>query len=256
MNLERREQIIEMISQNRTVKNADLMDRFNISIETVRRDLAYLEKQGRLKRVYGGAVSVSQLGVEPEYTRREQDQYIEKKLIAMEASKLIQPHDVVFFDYGTTVPMMAQFIKKDCPITVFTTSLRMAISLSENPLWDIFLPGGQLQSQELALSGFLANQNMLNFNIDKAFIGVGGITEEGITDYHMAGCSLRRQIIQNARQVIALTDATKFGKRALNRVCDISEVDVLITDDNTPQDTLLQIKKAGVQVIQAKEKSK
>ena len=112
MNQERREQIIEMITQNRMVKNSELMSRFGISIETVRRDLEYLEQQGYLKRVYGGAVIKPSLGAEPEYARREQENYAEKKSIAIEAVKLIVPNDVVFFDLGTTVLTMSQFLKR------------------------------------------------------------------------------------------------------------------------------------------------
>lgn len=251
MNQQRKEQIVEMIVRERSVKNADLMRIFDVSIETVRRDLAYLERRGLLKRVYGGAVAPQPLGQEPEYTCREQENRPEKVRIAMEAARLVGQHDVIFFDLGTTVLAMVPYIKPDCHITAFTNALRTAIALSDLPGCQIMLPGGQLRPGELTLSGYPAEQNMEQFNVDKVFIGVGGITEDGISDYHTAECSLRRQAVANARQVIALADGSKFGVRAMNKVCSLRDVDVLITDESAPEDLLQVVEKAGVKVIVA-----
>ena len=102
MKLDRRNQIVDMISQQRTVKNTELMERFDISIETVRRDLEYLEQQGYLRRVYGGAVVNASLSSEPEYTSRSQVRSKEKLAIAAEAAKLVQPQDSVYLGVGTT----------------------------------------------------------------------------------------------------------------------------------------------------------
>ena len=91
MNQERRSQIVEMIRENRIVKNTELMDRFGISIETVRRDLQYLEEQGVLERVYGGAVNKTFVNTEPAYAKREQESFSEKRAIAAAAEKMIAP---------------------------------------------------------------------------------------------------------------------------------------------------------------------
>lgn len=249
MNQQRKEKIVEMIVRDRAVKNTDLMRIFDISIETVRRDLEYLEKRGLLKRVYGGAVAPQPLGVEPEYACRERENHTEKVRIAMEAARLVEQHDVIFFDLGTTVLAMVPYIRAECGFTAFTNALRTAIALSDLPNCQIMLPGGQLRPGELTLSGYPAEQNMELFNLDKVFIGVGGITEDGISDYHTAECSLRRQAVANARQVIALADGSKFGVRAMNRVCGLREIDVLITDPSAPEDLLQAVEKAGVRVI-------
>ena len=251
MNQERRNKIVEMLGRQQTVTNAELMEKFGISIETVRRDLAYLEGKGLLERVYGGAVRKAFLNTELEYISREKVSSNEKTAIATEAEKLIDSNDTVFFDLGTTVQEIARKIDKNKKITAITNSLRTATALSENNC-EIIMTGGHLRNGELALSGSIAENNMSLFNLDKAVIGVAGITEDGITDFVFNEASLRAQAIKNAGKVIAVADHTKFGIKAMCRVCDISQIDVLITDDKSPKDVLKKIKKSGVQVIVVK----
>ncbi len=247
MNQDRRNKIAQMVAQNQTVKNAELMELFDISIETVRRDLAYLEQQGVLERVYGGAVKKTFLNAEPTFQDRETSHHAEKWAIAREAEKLIQSNDTVFFDLGTTVQYLAQQLG-DKKIMAFTNALRTAIVLSEQKQ-DVIIPGGRLRPQELAISGPMAQSNMTQFNIDKAVIGVAGITEDGITDFKIEEAALRSQVIRNARQVIVLADHSKFGTRTAFKVCDIRDIDILVTDSQTPEEFLHWLEDAGVQVI-------
>lgn len=251
MNRDRRNQIVEMLNQQHTVKNAELMERFGISIETVRRDLAYLEEQGLLERVYGGAVKKTYLNTEPMYASREKENEPEKRAIAREAVKLIQNNDTVFFDLGTTVLFLAQQIGQEKHLTAFTNAIRTAVVLSELEGCEVIIPGGYLRSHELSVSGFLAEGNMRQFNLDKVFIGGAGITEDGITDFHLDEANLRRQVIQNARQVIALADYSKFGIRAVSNVCGLEDIDVLITDEKAPKEMLDELEKRGVRVVVA-----
>jgi len=175
--LERRQQIVDLITRQRTVNNAELMEKFDISIETVRRDLEYLEQQGVLRRVYGGAVINVSLNSEPEYASRFRANSQEKNAIAQEAVKLICPGDAVYLGVGTTVQAMAQYMKNIGQLTVFTNALRTAVELSEIPGCTVIVAGGQLRGKEWTLSGFPAEENLTHFNVDKAFIGIGGITE-------------------------------------------------------------------------------
>ena len=221
MNQERRNQIVELINQKRTIKNTELIERFGISIETVRRDLEYLENQGCLQRVYGGAVLKTSLGSEPEYNSRSKDHADEKNVIAAAAARLVEPGDSIFLGVGTTV---------QCSVV---------------------LTGGQLRAKELALSGFPAEENMLHFNANKAFLGIGGITEAGVTDFHIEEAKLHRQMIQNADQAVVLADFSKFGVRGMTNVCPLSMLDAVVTDRGTAPKYLEQLEQAGVQVILA-----
>lgn len=252
MNLERRTQIADLIKQQRTVKNAELMERFGISIETVRRDLDYLEKQGVLRKVYGGAVVTMLLNSEPEYASRAEMKHRQKDQIAKEAVKLIQPGDAVYLGVGTTVQAMVQYMKNIGPITVFTNTLRTAVELSEIADCTVILSGGRLRAKELTLSEFPSEENLDHFNIDKAFIGIGGITEEGITDFHTGEARLHRRMIENAVQSVALADSGKMGLRAMNKVCTLKEIDLVITDDEAPVQAVAALESNGAKVILAK----
>ena len=252
MKVERRRQIADLIAQQRTVSNTELMERFDISIETVRRDLDYLEQQGVLRKVYGGAVVNISLNSEPEYASRARTNFREKNAIAKEAVKLIHPGDTVYLGVGTTVQAMVQYMKNLGPITVFTNAMRTAVELSEIPGCTVILPGGQVRAQELTLSGFPAEDNLLHFNVDKAFVGIGGITEEGITDFHIGEACLHRQLVLNARQSVALADSTKLGVRAMNNVCTLDQIDIVITDSNAHKQSVKALQAAGAKVIVAK----
>ena len=251
MNHDRRNEIVEMLNKKPTIKNEEIMSRFGISIETVRRDLAYLEEHGFLERVYGGAIRKRFMNSEPEYTNREKESPSEKIAIAQSAQNFIEPNDTIFFDLGTTVGEVARNVDNSKKIFSFTNSLRTAITLSEKG-FNVVIPGGKVRCGEFAVSGGMAENDMKSFNFDKAFIGVGGITETGITDFITDEAILRTQIIKNAEVVIAVADYSKFGIRAMCNICDIEDIDILITDENSPKDILKQFEKQGVKVIVAK----
>lgn len=252
MKHERRAQIVDLITRQRTVSNGQLMEQFDISIETVRRDLEYLEQQGVLRRVYGGAVVNVSLSAEPDYGSRTQTNSAQKEAIAREAVKLIQPGDAVYLGVGTTVQAMAQYMKNIGPVTVFTNALRTAVELSDIPGCNVIVPGGQLRSKELTLSGFPTEENLKHYNVDKAFIGIGGITEEGITDFHMGEAVVHRQMVSNARQAVALADSSKIGIRAMNNVCTLQQIHTVITDGECSKQWVKTLEKAGPRVIVAK----
>jgi len=250
--LERRSQIVDLITKQRTVSNAELMERFGVSIETVRRDLDYLEQQGVLRKVYGGAAVNIALHSEPEYASRSRTNFQQKNAIAQEAVKLICPGDTVYLGVGTTVQAMVQYMKNIEKITVFTNALRTAVELSDIAGCTVILPGGQLRTKELTLSGFPSEENLVHFNVDKAFVGIGGITEDGVTDFHIGEARLHRQLIVNARQSVALADSSKLGVRAMNNVCTLDEIDLVITDSNASKQSVKAFEKAGTKVIIAK----
>jgi DeoR/GlpR family transcriptional regulator of sugar metabolism len=147
---------------------------------------------------------------------------------------------------------MVQYMKNIGQLTVFTNALRTAVELMEIPDCTVILPGGQLRTKELTLSGFPAEENLLNFNVDKAFIGIGGITEDGITDFHIGEARLHRQMAFNARQSVALADSTKLGVRTMNNVCTLDQIDLVITDSNARNQSVKALQNAGVKVIVAK----
>ena len=251
MNLDRRKQIAEIINAQGTVKSEELVKRLGVSIETIRRDLTYLEKQGMIKKVYGGAASNKFMTAEPNYLNRETLNFDEKLAIATEAEKLINPQDAVFFDTGTNVLLLAKQLGEGKNIHAFTNSIRTAIELSEKGC-EVIIPGGTLRQKELSLSGASTIENINRFVFNKVFIGVGGITTDSVTDFVSEEAYVRNYLIKNANQVIALADFSKFGVRTMCKVCDLEDIDILICDSKAPKNMLNEIEKKGVKVIVAK----
>ena len=227
----RREKIMEMIQAERMIKVSDLIKQFGVSIETIRRDLEFLEKEGLLTRVYGGAVLNQKKAAEPLYEHREVKNYEEKAAIARRAVELIEDGDVLGIDIGTTAREFARALLGKRKVIVLTNSMPIAEILSGDDDIRVIMLGGEVRKGEFSVSGFVAENIMQHFNLDKYILGIGGITvENGITDYHIEETNLRRVMLSRAQKVIGLADYSKFGVIAMNTVCPLSRMDVLVTD--------------------------
>ena len=248
---ERRNQIVERITASRMVKVADLMRDFHVSIETIRRDLEFLEDQGYLRRVYGGAVLRGAYGLEPSYEHREVINLAEKQAIAVKTAELIDDEDTLFIDLGTTTLEVTRCLGAKKNLTVITNATLIAQAAVSFGFRVIML-GGELRRGELAVSGFLCESAMQNFFVNKLIMGVGGITlEGGVTDYNIEEANARRRMLERADTVIAVADYSKFGVTALNSICSVGKINMLISDATLPSKTLAEYKAAGVKIITA-----
>lgn len=249
---ERRSKIIDKIQQDNVVKVSELMEEFGVSIETIRRDLEYLEKHDYLKRVYGGAVLRGLNTQEPSYERREIAHEAEKKAIAARTAELVADGDTIFVDVGTTTLETVRQLKGKRDLTVITNSTLAAQAAVENPFSRVILLGGEIRRGDLSVSGYLCDNSLENFYANKALVGAGGLTvENGVTDYHLAEANTRRLMISHADQVILVADASKFGVVAMNRVCPLSSVNILVTDQGLPESEAENYRAQGLEVLQA-----
>ena len=173
---------------------------------------------------------------------KQEENNSEKQLIAKACEALIEPNDIVFFDLGTTVEMVAKQIEKSKNVHAFTNAIRTAVALSEQ-CEEVILTGGRLRPKELSLSGTLTEMSLKRFNINTAIIGVAGVAENGFTDFITDEAGIRSQVIENANNVIVVADYTKFGVQAMCKVCSLEDVDVLITDSKAPKEILNIIRK-------------
>lgn len=249
---ERHKKIMEILKANQIVKVADLCSRFNVSIETVRRDLEHLEIEGKLKRVYGGAILNQKSSAEPSYHSRYIKNAKEKQIIGKRTSELISDGETLIIDLGTTTLEVARHLKNKKKLTVITNCISIAQELVDTPGYRVILTGGELRPGELALSGFISEEFLSAFNVDKTIIGVGGITvKEGISDYHLEETRVRKLMIEKGSQVIAVADHSKFGVKALVNVCPLEKIDILVTDNKLPQNVVNEYTKRHVEVIVA-----
>ena len=229
------------------VKN--LTDRFNVSIETVRRDLEYLEKKGYLKRVYGGAVAVSLSPDEPSYHFRKEHNYSEKLTIGAKAAELVNDGDTLLMSHGTSTIQVARHLRGKKNLTVVTNSLNIAAEFNDCPAVSVFCLGGSLRHGEFYTAGVLAEQNIARFNADKLILGIGGITlEHGITDYHVDESELLRLYVQSSACVIGVADHSKFGLVCTFNLCPAQRLTHLVTDSAVGEATLAPFREHGIQV--------
>ena len=246
---QRRSEIITRIKKFRTVKVADLMRDYEVSIETIRRDLEYLEMKGYLRRVYGGAVLHGLYGEEPEYESREILNYPQKLAIGKKAAEFINDGDTLFIDVGTTTMEVAKQLWNKKNLMVITNGTLIAHELMKNDNCRVILLGGELRKGELSVSGFLSDSNIRHFYATKVLLGVGGITlETGITDYDVQEASTRRIMVEHSDEVIAVADYSKFGVTAMNHVCPVEKVHILITDWTTPAKVTAEYRYRGLMV--------
>jgi DeoR/GlpR family transcriptional regulator of sugar metabolism len=221
--------ILEYLKTNNRISIEQICTLFDVSRDTARRDLVKLEEQKLIVRTRGGAILPSINQEILNYTNRLMQVSEEKKVIGKKAASLIYPGDKVILDASTTVQACAEQMEPiDC--TVITNSINIANILSSKPKIDIQLAGGKLQKEHQFLYGTDVLDRISNFHVNKAFIGITGISEKGITNAHEEDGVVKKKMMEQAKQVIVLADHTKLGNTDFYHFADLSDVDIFITD--------------------------
>ena len=232
----RKARILELIRKHNQISVTDLYDRCDVSIATIRRDLASLQKEVLIKRTRGGAILEKRSLIDFSYLEREQKYTREKILIAEKALELIESGDRIFFNDGSTIMQIArQLVQKKMPITIMTNSIKVADILIFNSKVDVMLIGGDIKEFSYASSGPFAELMIDSLNADKTIIGADAFhPERGVSIQPVAEASLTRKMIANSDKVIVVGDSSKMGSIASVTVCKWKEVDFFITDSIDP----------------------
>ncbi len=234
---ERQQKILQLIRVERVVRVEDLGVELNVSSATIRRDLVDLEGRGKLRRVHGGAVALEgRLEEPPIFDDKASVAVEEKRSIATEALKFIQPEDTIYVDGGTTTLELIRMIRELQNITVVTNSLRAAVELGgSGPR--LILIGGELRRRSQTLVGPLTRGTLSELHVDKAFMGTMGLTiEEGMTTTDPAEAYTKELVMKQAGEVILLVDSEKIGKISFARSGEIDQIDHILTDRGVPAD--------------------
>jgi DeoR/GlpR family transcriptional regulator of sugar metabolism len=249
---ERRLAIARTIRSQPLVRADDLARQFDVSVETVRRDLKALERAGLLQRVYGGAKGISPRSFEPPVAERRRRHHAAKRAMGGLAAGLLRPGDTAIFDVGTSVTEVARQLPWSHHGRVLTNSLPVAFELDGRDGVEVFVCGGRLRGGDLALSGPEAARFFSGFYADKAFLGSGGVhPEAGLTDYYPDEVSVRQVILDHAAESYVLADASKAGHIALCRVCGLERITALVTDSRIEPRWRERLEEAGVGVLVA-----
>ncbi len=253
---ERRRQIVEQVQKSGVVTVATLCENFDVSDMTIRRDLRELNREGLLRRVHGGAVSNLGRSYEPPLKLRSTRQMDAKKAIGAEAANMIVDGDSVAFDVGTTTFEIARVLEGKHNLTIITASLPIANYVVSNYSLTsdirLILTGGILRPGELSMTGHIATNTYEGLHVDKAFIGVGGISiEDGLTEYNLEDALVKKPLIQNAREKIVVADSSKLGRTTFTAIAPLSIVDTIITDTDAPLAIIKKLKTLGIKVLLA-----
>ena len=233
---ERYRAILEQLGRQEAVRVNDLSARFGVSIETIRRDLKYLEEQNLLRRIHGGAVRT---GAPAEMTGREErraSHWKEKLELGETACQLVKEGQVVAMDASTTNLAAAIALKKQFrSLTVITNCLPVINELAQTPGLTLLIPGGVLRQAEQSIVGSLAEENMDAFHADVGFISMTGISlSGGLTDFGMEEISIKKKIMKNTNLNYVLADSSKFERVSMVRIGSLQDVDGIVTDSRLP----------------------
>jgi len=244
---ERRQEILERLAVHGRVSVAELSATFGVSEVTVRADLQALAERKLALRTHGGAVAAG--GSELALVLRRQRQVKEKGRIGAAGAALVADGDAIFLDSSSTSLAIAHHLKQHRHVTVVTNSLEVAHELFDAPAIDLLLVGGSLQRATASLVGAHGLQQLQAINLEKGFFGAHGIScSAGLTDVSAEEAAVKRPLVARCRQVIAVIDATKWGRAGVTSFATLEQVDCVITDAGAPEDLVRQVQEAGVKV--------
>lgn len=251
---ERKVDILATLDRTERVQVQSLADQLQVSTETIRRDLDRLEKEGKLKKVYGGAIKARMEAWEAPFVQRTNMLAAEKRAIGRYASSLIGQGETIMVDNGTTTIELIRHLQDRPDVTMITHSIPVMLLALELFRGKIIFAGGEIDGRSQTASGTLTEQMLQQFTVHKAFISVGGVSlVEGTTDYELNEASLSQRMMERAEEAIVLADHTKFGKTTFARIAPLEEVSRIITDEGCSPEWIRQISELGVQVIVAAE---
>ena len=247
--MERQQKIEELIRKYTSVQVNELATQFNVSESTIRRDLQEMETNDLLVRTHGGAMEVSRLNYEMSFREKEIENIKDKQKIGEIAAAMIQDGDTIILDSGTTTLEIAKRITAKS-ITVITNSIDIALEVSNKDNIELIVAGGSLRHTTRAMVGPLTENVLKNFRVDKAFIGVNGISiKDGFTTPNFLEAQIKKTIIQVAKKGIIVADKSKFNKVCFSMIGELKDISSIITSDGLGKEVLIKFKELGVDII-------
>lgn len=229
----RQKLILDIIKSDKFIKVSELSKKLYINEATIRRDLTALEKEGLVKRIYGGAVLSNGQDSEIPLMHREVKNAVQKKLIAENAAKEVENGDTIFLDSSSTVSFMIPYLESKSGLKVVTNGAKTTLLLSRLHNAEIISLGGRLRENSLSFSGQSTFQNLSEYFFDKAFFSCHAFSEEfGLMDNNEDEARLRRLLIKRSRKTYFLADTSKEGNTSFFKICDIGDIYKIITTPN------------------------
>ena len=238
---ERQRDILAQIRKSGSARVDDLASSYNVTRETIRRDLALIESKGMISRSHGGAVLSDLEGMESPFSERQIVNVVEKKAIAQMALDFIQENDSIILDASTTAWQMARRMP-DIPLTVLTNSLKAQVELSTRKNVKVMSTGGVLAGRSLSFLGPHAERAFENYHVNKLFMSCSGADAGyGLSDINENQAILKRRMINISDERYLLIDSSKVGKKDMNMIASMSEFKTVVVDDKIDKERLSEL---------------
>lgn len=247
----RRKKILETIKESGEVLVSTLSKEFEVSEVTIRNDLEHLERKNLLIRARGGAIHTeTNVGIDQRLSEKNKLHTTEKIAIGKKAASLINDGDTVIIDSGSTTAEIVKNLGGLRQLNVITNALNIANALMAFPNINVIIPGGYLRQNSMSLVGPLAEKNLRGFYVDKLFLSTDGFdTKQGIFTPNIDEAHLNSIMIEIAKEVILVTDSSKFKRKSLAFICTLDQIKTIVTDSGIPDDDRKRLEEAGVRVL-------
>lgn len=251
---ERQSLIQEQLRAKGSATVSELVERFGVSVETVRRDLLQLERHGVLQRVHGGAVAIREMKRNTALPKRKEENRTAKAELSETAAALLEDQDVIGIDSGATAVCFAEAVRaRKLRLTVVTHSADVFDLLRDEPEIQVLLCGGHYMKEERAFHGVLTLEMLRSIHVDKAFVFPSAISlQGGVCDFDHELLAVQRQILHSCSRAFFLAESQKFEKHGLLKLCD-AEGCVFITDSSINPQLKQLYAENGIRVITGKE---
>lgn len=243
----RRGRLRELIQTRGFAALGELADSLEVSESTIRRDLEQLEQAGEARRTHGGVFWTGQSDTMRVFQTRADAHWAAKRAIGEAAAALVEDHDTILLDGGSTTYELARHLVGR-PLQVVTNSLPVAHLLSSSDSIDLVMIGGCVRGRTAVAIGPMADSMLRSINVRRAFLSVAGITERGYFNSDMMLVESEKAMLAAADQAIVVADSSKFGRVSLSRLCGLQEVHALVTDSGIDSQWKQWIRSAGVEL--------
>ena len=247
---ERRNEILAQLREEGKVIVADLSKKYDVTEETIRRDLEKIERDGFAERTYGGAVLKENDREDLPFLVRKRANVEAKKKIAVTISEMIEDGERIMLDASTTALFVAKQIRYKKNITVITNSIEILLELADVKGWKLLSTGGSLRADALALVGYQAERMVDEFFVDKAIISCKGVDyQKGCTDSNELEAGIKKQMLASATTKILAVDSGKFGRLSFTKIVDFARIDMIVTDYQMNEEWSEKMQDCNVKVV-------
>ena len=248
--IERKNEILNKLRSEQRVLVSELAAHYGVTEETIRRDLEKLEHEGYATKTYGGAIWGNSTKTDLSYTIRNKTNVEAKNAIAELVFGLIEDGDHLMMDDSSTSLFAARQLKEKKNLTIITNSLELVMEMASTETWTIFLTGGKLKAESLALVGDQTQEMLRAYHVDKAILSCKGLDPEaGITDSSEFHAQAKKAMIRAAKQRILILDASKFDKISFVEIAPLEALDLVVTNQRPSDAWMRRLTDLGVEVL-------